>query len=185
MSKYKDGEALPLEVGLYNTVAPVFGPFLHDKLGMDPNDLTVIGFVLGLIVMFLMLDGKYTAAALLLAFRQVLDAMDGYIARRYNKVTPIGPCADSKSDVIIAVIIHILILLLLSKKYKKYYIIFILIELACTQIYKYRTECIKRKNECVDEKVRNKILTSSRHYSYMEFKLLTCAWIFSLNYLNK
>ena len=185
MSKYKDGEALPLEVALYNTVAPVFGPFLHDKLGMDPNDLTIIGFVFGLIVIFLMLDGKYTVAALLLAFRQVLDAMDGYIARRYHKATPLGACFDSKSDVITGIIIRILVLLLLSKKYKIYYFIFILIELACTKIYEYRTECLKRKNECADEKARNKILTETRHYSYMELNLVTCAWVFSLNYLNK
>ena len=184
MSKYRDGEALPLEVGLYNNVAPVFGPFLHDKLGMDPNDLTIVGFVIGLIVMFLMLDGKYTAAALLLAFRQVLDAMDGYIARRYNKVTPIGPCADSKSDLVIAIIIHVLIFLLLAKKYKKYYFIFILVIWLIEKFYK-RGKCIKRKDECADEKVRHEILNKSRYVSYMEFKLLTCAWIFSLNYLNK
>ena len=185
MSKYKDGEALPLEVGLYNTVAPVFGPFLHDKLGMDPNDLTMIGFVLGLIVIFLMLDGKYTSAALLLAFRQVLDAMDGYIARRYNQVTPIGPCADSKSDNIIGNLVKLFIFLLLAKKYKIYYVIFLIIIFLIGKIYEYRGPCIKKEKECKDEKVRHKILTKSRHYSYMELKLLTCAWIFSLNYLNK
>jgi phosphatidylglycerophosphate synthase len=185
MSKYRDGEALPLEVALYNNVAPVFGPFLHDKLGMDPNDLTVVGFALGLIVVFLMLDGKYTAAALLLAFRQVLDAMDGYIARRYHKVTPMGPCADSQSDFVIAVIIHILIFLLLSKKYKVIYFIFLLVIGSIERFYIYRTKCIERKKECADENMRHEILTKTRYYSYMEFKLLTCAWIFSLNYLNK
>jgi len=76
--------------------------FLH-SLGLSPNSITVLGFILSLASGFLYLNWKASsimlpAAGLLLLLSGFFDALDGAIARMSNTVTAFGGFFDSLLD---------------------------------------------------------------------------------------
>ncbi len=58
--------------------------FAHETLGLSPNQISVIGLLLGLVAAALVLMGRIEAALGMLAASQIVDGLDGGVARRYG-----------------------------------------------------------------------------------------------------
>lgn len=78
---------------LLNAVAVFF-----NRLGLTPNMLTVIGFVLVCVIAVIIAMGYEALGAVLLIFGAGFDATDGALARLTNRVTKFGGFFDSTLD---------------------------------------------------------------------------------------
>jgi phosphatidylglycerophosphate synthase len=58
--------------------------FLHEGLGMSPNQISTAGFVAGLAAAGAVIAGSLPGGLALMAVAQILDGLDGGVARRYN-----------------------------------------------------------------------------------------------------
>lgn len=65
-----------------------------------PNIFTLGNLFLGMIAIFMAIDGKYSHAALMVIVAMLLDGLDGRIARALNAQSEFGKELDSLSDVI-------------------------------------------------------------------------------------
>lgn len=73
------------------------------RLKMTPNNITVIGFLIGLLpFVFIYLD-KYLIAVLFLWVSGLFDAVDGEMARISNNSTPFGTLMDVTFDRIVEI----------------------------------------------------------------------------------
>ncbi len=70
---------------------------LH-RLGMTPNQLTVLGFLLNLVNAWLLATGRFRLAGVLTLAFTALDAFDGTLARLSGQVTRFGAFLDSVLD---------------------------------------------------------------------------------------
>jgi phosphatidylglycerophosphate synthase len=57
--------------------------FVHETLGLSPNQISVIGFVAGMIAAALVVGGQLLAGLVVLAVSQIIDGLDGGVARAY------------------------------------------------------------------------------------------------------
>jgi phosphatidylglycerophosphate synthase len=186
MSKYKKGEALPLEEGLYNWFAPRVSPFLHEKLGLTPNMITTIGLIMGIVLIYSFYKKDYTTTAILIVLRQILDGLDGYIARTYNLQSEFGKKYDTYSDNFFNIIIIILITIELYRKSPVLAIFFLIILWVIHSINQSRFQCIKKITpECKDEKFRNFLLTQTKAVSMLELQSILALLIYSFNFMKK
>ncbi|MBI4673464.1 MAG: CDP-alcohol phosphatidyltransferase family protein [Chloroflexi bacterium] len=71
--------------------------FFH-RIGLTPNILTVIGFLLVLLIALVIALGYEALGAVLLIFGAAFDATDGALARLTNRVTKFGGFFDSTLD---------------------------------------------------------------------------------------
>lgn len=78
---------------LLNAVARFF-----NRLGLTPNILTVIGFLLVCLIALVIALGYEALGAVLLIFGAGFDATDGALARLTNRVTKFGGFFDSTLD---------------------------------------------------------------------------------------
>ncbi len=78
------------------TVFPVVK--LLNKIGITPNILTVTGLILVGISSFFILKGNFFVGALFLIAGNLCDAIDGVLARRFNKSSTFGAFLDSVID---------------------------------------------------------------------------------------
>lgn len=78
---------------LLNAIAVLF-----NRLGLTPNMLTVIGFVLVCVIAVIIAMGYEALGAVLLIFGAGFDATDGALARLTNRVTKFGGFFDSTLD---------------------------------------------------------------------------------------
>ena len=78
---------------LLNAVAGFF-----NRLGLTPNMLTVIGFLLVCVIAAVIAMGYEAWGAVLLIFGAGFDATDGALARMTNRVTKFGAFFDSTLD---------------------------------------------------------------------------------------
>ena len=58
--------------------------FVHEQLGLSPNQLSVIGLVVGLAAAVTVAAGAMVPGLGLLALSQIIDGLDGGVARKYN-----------------------------------------------------------------------------------------------------
>lgn len=58
--------------------------FMHETLGFSPNQISTIGFVVGMIAALLVVIGYLVPGLIVLAVSQIIDGLDGGVARRYN-----------------------------------------------------------------------------------------------------
>jgi phosphatidylglycerophosphate synthase len=58
--------------------------FLHEILGLSPNQISVAGFIVGIIAAVLVAAGFLVPGLIVLAISQIIDGLDGGVARRYN-----------------------------------------------------------------------------------------------------
>ncbi len=58
--------------------------FAHEELGLSPNQISTIGFVVGMIAAVLVAMGFLLAGLIALAVSQIIDGLDGGVARKYN-----------------------------------------------------------------------------------------------------
>lgn len=63
-----------------------------------PNLLTVLRFILIPLFGYNLYIGNYYVAVALFLFGGITDVLDGYIARKYNLITPWGKVADPLAD---------------------------------------------------------------------------------------
>jgi archaetidylinositol phosphate synthase len=75
--------------------------FFHE-LGLSPNGLTFLGFLLSIVVSLFYWGGlagwEWGAAVLVFVVAAYFDAVDGAMARRYSKVSKFGGVLDSVLD---------------------------------------------------------------------------------------
>jgi phosphatidylglycerophosphate synthase len=169
MSKYKKGEALPLEEGLYMYIAPTLGPILYETFGLTPNMITSLGNLIGAFSINFIIKKQYVTGAFLAIIRQILDGVDGYVARRYNLASKFGNSYDHISDRIFGTTIT---LILLSHIYKKYDFKITLLATLPLLTFKFfnlkRLWCLENKNECKDERIKHMVLSSTRLLSNLD-----------------
>src|SRR5215467_176178 len=67
-------------------------------LRVNPNILTLIGFVINIVAAVLFAKGIFFFAALVVLFAGIFDMVDGEVARRTKKVTKFGAFFDSVID---------------------------------------------------------------------------------------
>ena len=58
--------------------------FVHETLGLSPNQISTIGFIVGIVAAALVVAGFLVPGLIVLAVSQVIDGLDGGVARRYN-----------------------------------------------------------------------------------------------------
>ncbi len=73
--------------------------FLH--LGWSPNQITIIGFSLGLTTSYIIAMGHFSYGGFLILICGFFDALDGAVARLSARVTPFGGILDSTADRIV------------------------------------------------------------------------------------
>ena len=184
MSKYQKNETLPLEYGIYNTIAPSVSPILYEQFGITPNMITSLTVILSIYIVYLFINKEFVKAGVLVLLRQVLDGLDGYIARKYNLQSKFGKKYDAYTDYIFTTI---LFALLIKTYWEKSPVIMLLVSIPMVLIM-YMSErkhnCIKKKSKvCQNEEQRHEILKFTRAISPMEIKVYTCIIIGALQYL--
>lgn len=68
------------------------------RLGVTPNHITIIAFLINLGAAVLIVFYYWTAAASIIIVASLLDLVDGSLARRTGKTTPFGSFLDSTLD---------------------------------------------------------------------------------------
>lgn len=63
-----------------------------------PNILTVLRFLLVPVFGYYLFNKEYSASIVLFTLGGITDILDGYIARKYNLITPWGRIADPLAD---------------------------------------------------------------------------------------
>lgn len=81
----------------------IAGPLAHIARGLaltgvSPNALTVIGFLLTLVVAFVLATGNFLLGGVLLIFAALFDTLDGALARHSDQTTVFGAFLDSTMD---------------------------------------------------------------------------------------
>jgi CDP-diacylglycerol--glycerol-3-phosphate 3-phosphatidyltransferase len=68
------------------------------RTGISPSAVTWVGFLLSVAAALLITGGRWLVAGLLVLVAGFLDALDGALARRTNRVTRFGAALDSSLD---------------------------------------------------------------------------------------
>ncbi|ACN99387.1 CDP-diacylglycerol--glycerol-3-phosphate 3-phosphatidyltransferase [Sulfurihydrogenibium azorense Az-Fu1] len=71
--------------------------FLY-KINVSPNILTVVGLVFVFVGSFFIIKGMFLVAGIFILVGNLCDALDGYLARKYNQQTLMGAFLDSVID---------------------------------------------------------------------------------------
>jgi phosphatidylglycerophosphate synthase len=85
------------------SVSHLIAPFIHrlarqvKRLGFTANQLTLLGFLLGIVAAFLIADEAYLAGAVAILASRLLDALDGAVAR-LTQATDAGGFLDIALD---------------------------------------------------------------------------------------
>jgi CDP-diacylglycerol--glycerol-3-phosphate 3-phosphatidyltransferase len=79
-----------------NVIDPIAKGLL--KVGITPNTITAIGFLLSTVVAIFASQGKFTVAGLILLVAAPLDVVDGSMARLIGIPTQYGSLIDSVTD---------------------------------------------------------------------------------------
>ena len=58
--------------------------FVHETLGLSPNQISTVGFVIGVAAAALVALGYLVPGLIVLAVSQIVDGLDGGVARHYN-----------------------------------------------------------------------------------------------------
>ena len=181
-NKYKKGEAGPLEIALYDNIAPILGPILHEKMKLSPNMITGLALSIGLTSVHMLKHNKFKESAILLIVRQIFDAMDGYVARKYNLTSKYGDLFDHYSDQFVTILIFYIIY---TKIPQYLFLIVILVSFYVGYGLNERVKCVQKKNECQNKNIRHHKLNSSILFSPMELVVALSLFIYSLKYITK
>jgi CDP-diacylglycerol--glycerol-3-phosphate 3-phosphatidyltransferase len=71
---------------------------LVGNLGISPNALTVMGYLLSLLVAYVLATGRLQAGGVLVAVAALFDALDGTVARATGQTSTFGAFFDSVMD---------------------------------------------------------------------------------------
>lgn len=183
-NKYKVDETLPLEYAIYDSVSPTISPILYEKFGVTPNMVTTITNILSIYIIYLFINKKYILAAGLVIVRQIMDGLDGYIARKYNLQSDFGSKYDQYSDRVFGITLFVL---LFKEYFKKSPVTAILVSLPIILIMYMNAkkhECLKRNlNVCKNDQQRHELLKFTRPISPLEINIYVGMLISGLKYL--
>lgn len=84
---------------------------LLQKVGLTPNQLTMIGLLLSGATAYLLSEGLFAAGGVLLILASTLDMADGSLARLQGRASPAGALLDSTADRISEAVIFLGLLL--------------------------------------------------------------------------
>jgi len=70
----------------------------HERLGLSPNQVSTAGFVVGLVAAACVAFGQVTLGLAVMALSQIIDGVDGGIARRYNLRSSQGALLETIYD---------------------------------------------------------------------------------------
>ncbi|MHB8895515.1 MAG: CDP-alcohol phosphatidyltransferase family protein [Candidatus Geothermincolia bacterium] len=78
----------------------IFRPFLwlFGGVGLSPNVLTILGMASAVVCGYFLAVGNVPLAAVFFVLSGVLDLVDGYVAKKLDKITVFGSFLDSFSD---------------------------------------------------------------------------------------
>jgi len=79
--------------GLRETIGRTVG-----RLGISPNALTLVGYALNLVVMYVLALGHLRLGGALVLFAGLFDALDGAVARATDRTSTFGAFFDSVMD---------------------------------------------------------------------------------------
>ena len=68
------------------------------RLGVNPNLLTFVGFLITLLAAWFLAQGRFFDAGIVIIFSGIFDMLDGRLARITNRVTKFGAFFDSVLD---------------------------------------------------------------------------------------
>jgi phosphatidylglycerophosphate synthase len=86
-------------------------PFFHD-LGVTPNQITYFNLIFRIIVSFLYYKNiNIIIIVLLFVISQIIDCMDGAMAREYNMKSDFGKQLDINTDIIVRIVLYNFIVL--------------------------------------------------------------------------
>jgi phosphatidylglycerophosphate synthase len=71
---------------------------LHETFGMSPNAVSTLGFIIGIIAAIIVCTGHVGIGLAVLALSQIVDGLDGGVARRYNLQSASGEQLDMIYD---------------------------------------------------------------------------------------
>ncbi len=72
--------------------------FVHEKLGLSPNQISTLGFLIGMSAAVLVAKGKLLSGLVMLAVSQLVDGLDGGVARKYHLQSPKGQMLEVVYD---------------------------------------------------------------------------------------
>jgi len=124
MRKLPDEYENPFDILIYKIVIKI-EPYFK-KWNFSPNQITTIGNIFGIIGIYKLYQCKYIESAIFYFIRYIFDCLDGYYARKYDKVTIFGDWYDHISDILILIVYIILLYVKNKKIFSKIGIIFVL-----------------------------------------------------------
>lgn len=83
---------------LPNYVSPLVR--LLNRLGLSPNQITVLALLMALMAVYLVTQEKFIAALVVWWLSRLLDALDGIYARHYNLTSDFGAFLDIQLDML-------------------------------------------------------------------------------------
>lgn len=126
---------------------------MFSKTSATPVHVTLLFGVSGLIACFLIIQGYYTAAALFLILKSILDAADGELARVKQTPSYTGRYLDSVFDIILNFIILLTIQQVTGQPFWMMLLAFAAIQLQGT-LYNYYYVILRQKSSGGDKTSR-------------------------------
>jgi CDP-diacylglycerol--glycerol-3-phosphate 3-phosphatidyltransferase len=84
---------------------------LLEKLGLSPNQLTIIGLLLSVASAYLLTIGEFVVGGIILMMASALDMADGSLARLQGRASAVGALLDSTVDRVSEAVIFLGLLL--------------------------------------------------------------------------
>lgn len=72
--------------------------FVHEKLGLSPNQLSTLGFMIGTGAALVVMSENVVRGLVMLALSQIVDGLDGGVARRYGLQSAKGRMLETIYD---------------------------------------------------------------------------------------
>lgn len=72
--------------------------WVFGKLGISPNWITLLGLTMAILCGYLLAMGKIPWAAAAYSLSGIFDLLDGYVAKMFDKASPLGSFLDSIAD---------------------------------------------------------------------------------------
>lgn len=113
MKKVPDSMENPIDVMIYDSTDPI-NTELNKIPWMTPNAITAFGMVVGIASLLFYIKGDWKLSILFFMLYYYFDCMDGYYARKYNKISVFGDYFDHARDLYISLTMLVLIFIKLS-----------------------------------------------------------------------
>jgi len=149
--------------GLSRTVA---------KIGITPNTVTWIGFLITLVAAYVISSGSLLAGGLIFLFSSFFDMLDGAVARATGKITKFGGILDATLDRLSEAAVFIGIMVYYAPKGDSWPILLTGLTLAGSQVVSY----LRARSEANGLEGKEGIFTRPERVIVLALGLLT-GWL--------